>query len=97
MPTPPLSSCAATRACWPSRGRSNRGQGAGTFRFEPRAEYVSAMQSAYGTLPRSKLLSLAILDVSRKFVQDKRAKGYDDLTIERLIRMRIHGKDWLRK
>jgi len=60
-------------------------------------EFIKEVRDlGFRDVPVRQLVDMRIHRVDAAFVKEVRSMG-DDLTIERLIRMRIHGKDWLRK
>lgn len=68
-------------------------QGSGTFTFQSNPEYVRDMAGLGYEIPQTKLVSFALFDVSRAFVQELRSLGYDDLSLDDLVSFRIHGVD----
>jgi hypothetical protein len=80
-------------------GRFEGDHGAGTFVFHPSADYAQAMRSMGYEINPDDQIDLAVFDVSRTFVRDLDALGYNHLPIEDLKRLRIHGVTtaWIRE
>ncbi len=73
-------------------GRFQGGAGSGDFRFAASAEYLAAMKAlGFGELAAGKVFDLAILDVTRQFVEELKAAGYRQITLDQVIAARIHG------
>ena len=76
------------------QGSFRDGEGAGHFRFEPASGFYEQLR-ALGVREldgeEDDLVHLAMLDVSRDFVRDLKALGYENLTLDEVTSMRIHG------
>ncbi|HET8646033.1 MAG TPA: hypothetical protein VFO85_11110, partial [Vicinamibacteria bacterium] len=73
-------------------GRFRRGSGAGHFTFTPNAEFARALAAmGYGAVDADQAFSLAVHDVSRKFIADLQALGYERVPLDSLVSLRIHG------
>jgi hypothetical protein len=69
-------------------GRFNNGNGAGSFEFSPDPGFVARMrEQGYDSLSAETQLLMAVYDVNAAFVNDLHAAGYNDLTLDQLIRM----------
>ncbi len=65
--------------------------GAGRFTFSGNPDYVAALtKMGYRAPDEDDLFSLAVHDVSRKFIQDLEALGYKRVPLDDLLSMRIH-------
>jgi hypothetical protein len=66
--------------------------GSGRFSFAAAPGFTAAMsRDGVGDLSDEQVFSAAVLDVSRTFVAELKALGYDRLRFDSLIAMRIHG------
>jgi hypothetical protein len=66
--------------------------GSGRFSFAPAPGFAAAMaREGVGELSDEQVFSAAILDVSRQFLGELKALGYDRLRFDSLLSMRIHG------
>jgi hypothetical protein len=75
-------------------GRFQSGSGAGQFVFVPRPAYVGALRAAgYHGIDLERAYLLAVLDVSRAFVEDMAALGYSGLPFDVLVACRVQGAD----
>lgn len=76
------------------QGTFDQGVGAGHFRFEPASDFYAQLR-ALGVRElngeEDELIHLAMLDVSRDFVRDLKSLGYENLTLDEITSMRIHG------
>jgi hypothetical protein len=74
-------------------GDVRRGRAFGIFDFTPNANFAQEIGAMPGrrTLTPERLLSLAIHDVSRAYIQRLDALGYKNLDVDDLLAMRIHG------
>jgi hypothetical protein len=72
-------------------GRFAGDHGAGTFVFAPDPKYISEMKSLGYSIEPDRAMEMAAFDISRAFVQDLRSLGYHELSLEDLVRFRIHG------
>jgi hypothetical protein len=70
------------------------GEGSGRFTFTPNAGYASDLRNmgirSSEDIDDERLYSLAVLDVSRQFIRDMQASGYN-VSLEDYVRFRIHG------
>lgn len=74
------------------RGSFAGGRGDGDYTFAPDARYATAMAAlGYRDLSRDGQMRLAILDVSSAFAREVRDAGQASLTLDELVRFRIHG------
>jgi hypothetical protein len=76
------------------QGTFHEGVGAGHFRFEPASDFyeqlrVLGVRELDGE--KDELIHLAMLDVSREFIRDLKSLGYENLTLDEVTSMRIHG------
>jgi hypothetical protein len=72
-------------------GRLQRGQGRGTFTFEPDATFRAEFQRAgYVDLRDEQLARLALHDVGREWARGFESRGYLRLSVDDLIRLRVH-------
>jgi hypothetical protein len=69
------------------------GEGAGTFHFEPDANYAGEMRALDFSVDEDKQYSMAVQDVSLEFARQMRAEHLTDLDADKLIAFRIHGVD----
>ena len=75
-------------------GRFQSGEGAGHFSFVPSAAFQVGMSTlGYPAIDTEKAYTLAVLDVSRRFIQDLGALGYHGLSLEQLVALRVHRVD----
>lgn len=65
--------------------------GAGTFTFQGSPTYVREMAALGYEVEAGDLFSLALFDVSRQLIAELRQLGYDDLSLDTLVKFRIHG------
>lgn len=65
--------------------------GAGTFTFQGSPTYVREMAGLGYEVEAKDLFSLALFDVSRQLISELRQLGYDDLSLDKLVELRIHG------
>jgi hypothetical protein len=66
--------------------------GSGRFTFAAAPGFSAAMsRDGAGALSEEQVFSAAVMDVSRTFVAELKALGYDRLRFDSLIAMRIHG------
>src|SRR5688572_12570681 len=72
-------------------GRFLEGAGAGHFTFVPSEEFAAAVRERWGNLDAEKLFALAVHDVSRAFLRELSALGYEGLTFDQAVSLRIHG------
>jgi hypothetical protein len=73
-------------------GNCDASGGSGRFRFAAAPGFVAAMsRDGVGDLSDEQVFSAAVMDVSRTFVAELKALGYDRLRFDSLIAMRIHG------
>lgn len=81
------------------RGVFSNGSGAGQFSFQANPSYLSRLEAA-GVDTRgkdgkpageSKLLSLALLDVSSQLARDLQSLGFNGIRLNELAAVRIHG------
>ena len=73
-------------------GQLGASGGSGRFVFAENPEYVAALASmGYRAVDREELFSLAVHDVSRRFIHDLDALGYPHVPLDDLVSMRIHG------
>ena len=73
-------------------GYLKNGEGAGTFRFVPDAQYPKAMSAlGFGGIDDEMQFAMAVHDVSLDFARAMKAEKLADLTTEMLIAFRIHG------
>lgn len=72
-------------------GRMDREEGWGDFTFTPNPAFEEAMARFGYDLSDRDVFTMAIVDISRAFVQDLRDLGYGDVSRQELIRMGIHG------
>jgi len=71
------------------------GRPGGSFRFVPDPEFVRAMAArGFAGLSQRRLFELAALDVTTGLADGLAELGYDALSLDRLIEMRIHGSSW---
>jgi hypothetical protein len=70
-------------------GPGSTGEGTFTFRGDP--VYVREMAGLGYSVKEDNLLSLAMMDVSAAFAREIRDAGYPHLSLEELVRFRIHG------
>jgi len=69
-------------------GRFNNGNGAGSFEFSSDPGFAARMrEQGYDNLSAETQLVMAIYDINPAFVTDLRAAGYNDLTLDQLIKM----------
>ena len=76
------------------RGGFKKGSGDGEFEFRVREDYLRELDSLgyrVSRLDDFDLYQLALFDVSGTFIKEMEDLGYEGLTLERLIQMRIHG------
>jgi hypothetical protein len=79
---------AGTLAC---EGYFKQGHGAGQFTFSPDASFISDMRGlGYSNLSQEQVYSMAVHDVTRKYVRDLRSLGVANASDD-LITMRIHN------
>jgi hypothetical protein len=79
---------AGTFAC---DGRFAGDHGAGIFVFAPNPQYIAGMKSLGYTIEPDRLMELAAFDISRTFVHDLESLGYHGLSLDDLLKFRIHG------
>src|SRR5882724_10827561 len=72
-------------------GWFNNGRGAGQFTFAANQSYLSELRGLGYKSVDDRILSLAVHDVSLKFIQDLQSLGYEHLSLDQLVAMRIHG------
>ena len=73
-------------------GRFNNGHGAGSFEFSPDPGFAARMgQQGYVNLSAETQLVMAIYDINPAFVSNLRAAGYNDLTLDQLIKLGMQG------
>ena len=71
-------------------GQLGASGGSGRFVFAENPEYVAALASmGYRAVDREELFSLAVHDVSRRFIHDLDALGYPHVPLDDLVSMRI--------
>jgi beta-lactamase regulating signal transducer with metallopeptidase domain len=76
------------------KGGFKRGFGEGEFEFRVREDYLSELDRLgyrVSGLDDFELYQLALFDVSGSFIREMEELGYEDLPLEQLISMRIHG------
>jgi Zn-dependent protease with chaperone function len=66
-------------------------EGGGTFTFQGDPGYVREMAGLGYRVQEDNLLSLAMMDVAPAFAREIRGAGYTSLSLEDLVRFRIHG------
>jgi len=65
-------------------------KGSGTFTFTPSGAFVDDMATlGFRNLSPEQLLTMEMVDVSRKYAREMKALGYDQLSTKQLISMRI--------
>ncbi len=75
-------------------GHFQSGEGAGHWSFVPSAEYLVGLGTlGYPGIETGRAYTLAVLDVSRPFVQDLAALGYRGLALDELVSLKVHGVD----
>lgn len=72
-------------------GRMDNRDGWGDFTFTPNPDFEAAMEGYGYRLSDRDVFTMAMVDVSRSFVQEIRDLGYRDVTRQELISMAIHG------
>jgi hypothetical protein len=65
--------------------------GEGTFTFQGDPGYVREMAGLGYSVKEDNLLSLAMMDIAPAFARETRDAGYPHLSLEELVRFRIHG------
>ena len=81
-------------------GQLDQAGGSGRFTFTPNPEYLAALKSmGYGTPDADEVFSLAVQDVSRKFIRELEELGYKRVPLDDMISMRIHdaGPEFIRE
>jgi hypothetical protein len=73
------------------QGRFEGRQGTGFFTFEGNPTYVRQMGAMGYQVWDSRLMELALHDVSLDFVRQMRELGYGKASLDRLVEFRIHG------
>jgi hypothetical protein len=69
-------------------GRFKDGNGSGKFEFSPDPGFAAQMkEQGYDNLSAETVLIMAIYDITPAFVKDLRAAGYNQLTVDQLIKM----------
>lgn len=71
------------------QGSFNAGKGSGTFTLTPSQSFLSAMSSRGYTLGEEKQFAAAMLDVRVKTIDDLKAAGFPDLTIDDVFKATI--------
>jgi hypothetical protein len=72
-------------------GQFRDGRGIGEFRFEPDAPFRQVLASRGETdIEPRRLMSLALLDVSRAFIQDTE-RAFPGIALKDIIAFRVHG------
>jgi len=66
-------------------------KGEGTFTFQGDPGYVREMAGLGYSVKEDNLLSVAMMDISPAFAREIRGAGYTHLSLEDLVRFRIHG------
>jgi hypothetical protein len=80
---------AGTLAC---EGYFKQGHGAGHFTFSQDTTFISDMRAlGYSNLSQEQVFSMAVHDVTRKYVRDLRSLGVAGASADDLITMRIHN------
>jgi hypothetical protein len=75
-------------------GRFQSGEGTGHWSFVPSGAYLAGMRTlGYPVIDTEKVFALALLDVSRHFVEELAATGHTGLALEQLVALRVHGAD----
>jgi hypothetical protein len=75
-------------------GRFQSGEGSGHWSFVPSVGYLAGMRAlGYSSIDTEKAYTLAMLDVSRHFIEELRALGHRGLALEQLVALRVHGAD----
>ncbi|HKI06661.1 MAG TPA: M56 family metallopeptidase [Thermoanaerobaculia bacterium] len=72
-------------------GRFEGGDGTGFFTFEGNPAYVRQMAALGYQVSDSRLMELALHDVSLDFVRQMKELDYGDVSLDRLVEFRIHG------
>jgi hypothetical protein len=73
-------------------GSFRDGVGAGHFRFTPSPEYLADIRRrGHDDLDAEGVFSLAVHDVSRRFIEELAALGYERLPLKTLRSFRVHG------
>jgi len=72
-------------------GKFESGAGAGHFTFTPDASYMADMRARGYPVDDEKALTLALHDVSRAFVAELAALGYERVPFDKLVALCIHG------
>jgi len=72
-------------------GYLKNGKGAGSFKFEPRAEYAREMRSLGFSINGHSHFDLALHDVSLEFAEAMHSAELSDLDTDQLVAFRIHG------
>ena len=73
------------------QGRFEGEQGTGFFTFEGNPAYAREMKTLGHEVSDSRLMELALHDVSLDFVRQMKELGYGDEPLDRLVEFRIHG------
>lgn len=72
-------------------GRGTGSKGAGEFTFQADPGYIREMAGLGFTVKEDNLIHLAMVDLTPAFAREIRDAGYTQLSIEELVRFRIHG------
>jgi hypothetical protein len=72
-------------------GRFAGDHGAGTFVFASDPKYIAEMKSLGYVIEPDRAMEMAAFDVSRAFVHDLESLGYRGLSLDDIVRFRIHG------
>jgi beta-lactamase regulating signal transducer with metallopeptidase domain len=73
------------------QGRMEGSLGTGFFTFEGNPGYVRDMAALDYEVPESRLMELALHDVSLAFVRELHTLGYREASLDELVEFRIHG------
>src|SRR5579859_1555419 len=75
-------------------GSASASTAAGSFRFIPASGYAGEMRKlGLGEFSSDAQISFALLDVSLSFARDMAALKLSNLSVDKLLAMRIHGVD----